>query len=367
MLNLNLRRSEPTPARGSTPPLPPGLMPNAAVQAPAQPTGVESGLALARELMYAIEQYILPTPDLDTDRFLNRLRGTAANLVGNVDVPTLNLYQKWSKGALEAFAGLQKRYVVERENEMWRLLKTYSDSIELGQQRDADLISTLKTSNESLRSAAKLDDIRAVREAIQAEVATARRMVERKVREDQERTAAMTLQVQRLEAELAAIRGRACFDALSGLLHRGAFDERLEAVVAEGRPHGLAIVDLDNFRTINNTLGHLVGDKMIVTVADLLRRGTRQIDIIGRYGGDEFMIIAPGMPADQLGNRLGQVLSRRHVKIETDNGACSAQLSVSVGVAQYEVGDTPSSLINRADEALLSIKKRGKGGVRVLT
>lgn len=367
MLNLNLRRSEPAPARSSTQPLPPGLIPAKTADAPAQPRGVESGLALARELMYAIEQYILPTPDLDTDRFLNRLRGTAANLVDNVDVPTLNLYQQWSKGALEAFAGLQNRYVVERENEMWRLLNTYSDAIEVGHHRDADLIANLRTSNESLREAAKMEDIRAVREAIQSEVTSARRMLEQKMREDQERTAAMSHQVHRLEAELAAVRGRARYDALSGLLHRGAFDERLEAIVAEGKPHSLAVIDLDNFRTINNTLGHLVGDKVIVTVSDLLRRGTRQVDIVGRYGGDEFMVLAPMTPADQLGNRLGQVLSRRHVKIETDNGACSAQLSCSVGVAQYEVGDTPSSLINRADEALLTIKKRGKGGVRVLT
>jgi diguanylate cyclase len=366
MLNLNLRRAEPSRAR-STQPLPPGIIPAKTADTPAQPRGVESALALARELMYAIEQYILPTPDLDTDRFLNRLRGTAANVVGNVDAPTLELYRQWSKGALQAFAGLQTRYIIERETEMWRLLCTYADAIHLGRQSDAELISSLRASNESLREAAKMEDIRAVREAIQSEVQQARRMVERKMREDSDRTLAMTHKVHRLEAELAAIRGRACYDALSGLLHRGAFDERLEKCVADGKPHSLAVIDLDNFRTINNTLGHLVGDKMIVTVSDLLRRGMRQVDILGRYGGDEFMVLAPMTPADQLGNRLGQVLSRRHVKIETDNGACSAQLSVSVGVAQFEIGDSPSSLINRADEALLTIKKRGKGGVRVLT
>ena len=87
--------------------------------------------------------------------------------------------------------------------------------------------------------------------------------------------------------------------------------------------------------------------------------------MVARFGGDEYVVVAPMQPAEELGQRLADTVSRRHLKLESEGRVCSALLSVSVGVAQSDPLDTAYSLIARADEALLSVKRRGKGGVRV--
>ena len=261
MFNLVPRPSvQPDCPRGA----PPVAIP--AVPPAEGPERAEAALTLARELLYAVDQFVLSTPDLDTDRFLHRVRGTAAGVVSKADAPTLRLYRDWCRGALAAFAGLQRRYLGERETEMWRLLETYSAAATLDHTADSGLNTALREAHEGLRQASRLEDIRAAREAMQEEIVRARRLVEEKSRGDRDRSATLALQVTRLESELAAVRGRAALDSLTGVLHRGAFQDSLERILSGGRGCSLAILDLDDFRTVNNTLGHMVGDRMLTTV-----------------------------------------------------------------------------------------------------
>src|SRR6266550_8330584 len=110
----------------------PGLKPGSKPDAPESAEQAAAALALARELLHSVEQFVISTPDLDTQRFLQRMRGTAAGLTPQADAPTIHLYRKWVGQALGAFAGLQRKYIADREEEMWRLLDSCANAAATG-------------------------------------------------------------------------------------------------------------------------------------------------------------------------------------------------------------------------------------------
>lgn len=337
-------------------------------QAPEQSTEAEraqAALALTRELFHSLEQFVISKSDLDTTRFLQRVRGTAAALSHDADPGTLQLFKEWAGNALPAFGKIQRKYVAEREDEMWRLLDTYIRVVNTGKASDSHLLASLKDTHARIRSLASLPDLRAARAELEEEVKQAQKLVEQKAREDRDRLAALTLEVKRLETELARVRGQAKYDALTGLFHGGAFRDAFRTILEEGRPCCLAILDLDDFKTINDTLGHQFGDRMLALVGEQLQRVARTSDVIGRIGGDEYCFLARGLNAEQLTQRIVPAIARRHVRLELEDRASSALLSVSTGIANSVAGDTPDSLLNRADQALLTAKRTGKAGIRV--
>ena len=325
----------------------------------------DAALELARELLHAVEQFVISTPDMDTQRFLHRTRSTAAGLTAKADAPTLHLYSKWAAQSLRVFGNLQRRYVAEREDEMWRLLETYRQVAEVGHTRSDRLNAALEESHRRMLRASTLDDLRSMRETMEEELKVASRLVEQKTREDKDRIAQLSLQVSRLEATLASVRGQANYDVLTGIYHRSAWHDRLHQFLGAGKPCSLAFIDVDNFKTINDTLGHQVGDRILAMLADQLRRVGRSGDVIGRFGGDEFCFVAPGFTQEQLAQRIAGAVARRHVRIDLEESVCQVLLSASIGIARSVLGDTPESLIERADQAMRVAKKEGKGGIRL--
>jgi diguanylate cyclase (GGDEF)-like protein len=154
-------------------------------------------------------------------------------------------------------------------------------------------------------------------------------------------------------------------DALTGLANRRAFVEaawlELERARRHGRPLSLLYLDCDDFKAVNDRLGHVVGDEVLAVVGSTLREGVRGHDTVARLGGDEFGVLLPefdgtGATAltERLRTRLGEALSRR-----------SLPVTLSVGVATF--ASPPSSvdeMILRADELMYDAKRSGKDGWR---
>jgi diguanylate cyclase (GGDEF)-like protein len=124
----------------------------------------------------------------------------------------------------------------------------------------------------------------------------------------------------------------------------------------------MAMVDVDDFKAVNDRCGHAIGDKVLVTVAQTLSASVRSDDLVARLGGDEFAILAAGLTLTQAEGRFGGITRAVH-------GACRPLVeegmtaSISVGLAEYSAGDTLDSLQQRADTALYQAKKSGKGRV----
>ncbi|WP_340680336.1 GGDEF domain-containing protein [Paraglaciecola sp.] len=155
-------------------------------------------------------------------------------------------------------------------------------------------------------------------------------------------------------------------DELTGLLNRREIMRILNLQIIRAQRHNsplaLMMFDLDHFKLINDTHGHQAGDKMLVTCAEQFRLVSRNIDFIGRIGGEEFLIILP----DTCHTDAMQIAERCRLKIESAHTLVSdTQLSctVSIGVAQWSVGTTLQQFVKHADELLYKAKSDGRNCV----
>lgn len=150
-------------------------------------------------------------------------------------------------------------------------------------------------------------------------------------------------------------------DELTGLFNRRHFlrlaGRELQAMSA-GQRHGLALIDLDHFKRINDRYGHAAGDRVLQTFASVARSCLRDGDTIARYGGEEFVLLLPNTDADQFTScceRLRETFSRAEpVGVKVDN------LSLSVGMTLLCAGDDLDEALHRADQALYQAKRSGR-------
>lgn len=164
--------------------------------------------------------------------------------------------------------------------------------------------------------------------------------------------------------EVARRRGRT--DALTGLAARRVFEQRLAEEFERSTRYGgqfcLAVIDVDFFKTVNDTCGHLVGDDILQSVAELLRINTRATDLPARYGGDEFVVILPEVGADGALVMLERFREAVASTLALPNGDA---VTISCGLAPWEadLDQTPADLFSRTDNALYESKQKGRNCV----
>jgi diguanylate cyclase (GGDEF)-like protein/PAS domain S-box-containing protein len=178
-------------------------------------------------------------------------------------------------------------------------------------------------------------------------------------------TEARHLEIERAAAE-ARLRHMADHDALTGLLNRRRFEEELDRHIAHGRRYGMSgallLLDLDDFKRVNDGFGHRAGDRVLSEVAVVLRNRLRESDVVARFGGDEFAVLMPvgAVPeATELADVLVQAIGR-------DVRSPAGPLSASVGIALFSDLATPDEVLSRADAAMYADKRSEGPAVRHL-
>jgi diguanylate cyclase len=174
--------------------------------------------------------------------------------------------------------------------------------------------------------------------------------------------------IQQLESELVQMEEKVLEDHLTGILNRRGLDDAFarESSRAERlqKPLSIAILDIDNFKLLNDTHGHKVGDDALVYLVKAIQETTRPDDIVTRFGGEEFVILLPDTNSEQavlVITRVRRSLTKRLFLHENKR----LLITFSAGLAQWQSGELQESVIARADGALYRAKKNGKNQVVV--
>jgi diguanylate cyclase len=169
-----------------------------------------------------------------------------------------------------------------------------------------------------------------------------------------------------LQQELEKSQQEAQTDALTSLFNKRGFEKRfeLERIRAKQNelPFSIIMVDIDYFKRVNDTYGHLVGDSLLKSIANLLKSHLRKNDIASRYGGEEFLILLPETELDgatAVAQKIKDTLARKEWKLK-ETGESMGKVTVSMGIALYKLNEPEEALIKRADDALYLAKNNGR-------
>jgi diguanylate cyclase len=167
---------------------------------------------------------------------------------------------------------------------------------------------------------------------------------------------------------MADERRQAQLDPLTGIHNRLAFDERINSEIQRSKryeePFSLLVVDIDLFKKINDSFGHLAGDKVLKALAKRLEKNVRDVDLVARYGGEEFVILLPNTTlaaAHLVAEKTRAIVERAGFHHDGQPVA----VTVSGGISQFRHEDDAASLFKRADDALYAAKKAGRNRIHI--
>ena len=219
------------------------------------------------------------------------------------------------------------------------------------------------------RDFSKKEDLSEIRELLTTLVNETRQM--------QSTTSAMqnnfeskSKEIDDLQEQLQRERKRAITDPLTGLYNRFALIDQLNAAVeemSEDAPLSLVMLDIDHFKSINDNHGHLIGDRVIRFVAQVLQKNTKGKDTAARYGGEEFTVLLPDTPtrgAQSVAESIRKAVANAQL-VRADNKKPLGQITLSAGVATYRGDEDIMELIGRADQALYRAKNDGRNRVNI--
>lgn len=163
-------------------------------------------------------------------------------------------------------------------------------------------------------------------------------------------------------------------DHLTGLPNRRTYDKQIVLEITRAQrtnqPLSLVVLDIDNFKQVNDKYGHLAGDQVLRNLAEMAKQLLRKTDIVSRYGGEEFVFILPNTllhGEEDKNNGAFHAADRFRELVEKDLKIRNKTITISVGIAEWRDGEMPEKFFDRADQALNNAKKLGKNKVIAAT
>lgn len=319
------------------------------------------------DMLRACGDHAFDTPAHKADEIKNRADGWMRHLLLGGPHPDTG------KTTDRDFVGV-RRFVRElRANELAFVRTALTDfrtlisvvfvNIERVLLQDGEGDAQMKESIARLRERAQHATLEELRRDVQNVTTELSSLIGSREKRRNEEVAALGAELRTLHGRLQESRRNAETDALTGVHNRRAFESFLERVVEfdgmVGAPVSLLMIDVDNFKHLNDSLGHLVGDTALSTIGKALARAfLRKCDFVARYGGEEFAVIV--RDADALEARRMAERARTAIHALRLESNPELMLSVSVGVATLHVPETKLEWLKRADDALLEAKRAGK-------
>ena len=321
-------------------------------------------------LFVFLREYTLDIDEIDADHFIKQLE--ILQKAFQEDEKTKTIATQFDRQKIKILDHIQrqKSYIQERESEFREIIDLMTAAMAGLDDENRHFYDSIRSQGERFEEITLLDDIKRMKAELEREVDSMRAMVRKKERQDQQTLEALSSQVDVLKKELDQARHSANTDGLTGVKNRKALDEHLRSLVERNRvtraPFSLLMMDLDDFKQLNDIFGHTVGDRMLLAFAKKCSTAIRSGDFLARYGGEEFMLILPGASlrnATKKAKQLCKIIASARYAADDSPRADVVSVTVSIGVSTYQQGDTAKSLVDRADQCLYQAKATGKNRV----
>jgi diguanylate cyclase len=260
----------------------------------------------------------------------------------------------------------------EREEAIGEVIEVLREAVQKIAREAGDFHSKVLKSSERLVKITEVTDLREIKRQIAGEVEGLKTMVAEKKKQEEETFSRLVRRAETLSIQLENAREEASRDPLTRIANRGGFDRACDRWIAthykRGGTFSLALLDVDDFKIVNDTHGHPIGDRVLTTLAERLAGTVRPSDFAGRYGGEEFVVMLEGTRAGAAREKLAEFLetvARSRFEYRKNDQPFQLQFTLSCGVTEYHSDDTRDDLIARADEALYEAKHNGKNRVAI--
>lgn len=295
------------------------------------------------------------------DRLRRKLASLRAAISPQMSQETLSATDAGVRGELADWGKRASEHYQQKGREVKELLLVMARTAEAVGERDQRCAGQINEVTSRLKEIASLDDLSQIRASIEKSAVELKGSIDRMAAEgkaalDQLRAQVTTYQTRLEHAEEIAAR-----DALTGVRSRLSVENLIEARMCAGGAFCIAIVDIDEFKQVNDDYGHIVGDELLKLFAAELRSVCHSSDVIGRWGGDEFIILFNRGLAEAVAqrDRLQKWVCGNY---SVHSGATVIKVSVdaSIGLAEYRPGEQLRELFARADAAMYENKARAR-------
>ncbi len=323
-----------------------------------------------RSLLLFIKEFVLDISEIEPDKFRESMNAISEKFKsGGLSKPPLKRFEQ-QKVEITGFIDKQKAYLHDREKEFRDIIDLLTKAMAVINAENEDFNLKIYAQSEKLEEIILLDDIRKVKSALQREVDNIREAIKLKQANDNGRVENLSRQVETLSIELEKAREESLRDGLTDAYNRKAFDRQMKNLVQRNSvmraPFSFLMIDIDDFKAINDTHGHQLGDRVLVSLVHKCSEFIRAEDFPARYGGEEFAIILPGATiknALKKAKHICKAIAETSYRVDVDDREIELSITVSIGVSAYRPEDTVSDVIERADKALYAAKHAGKNRV----
>jgi diguanylate cyclase (GGDEF)-like protein len=299
-------------------------------------------------------------PSLGRDLQLSLAR-ISERLSKKITPPAVKEIEQRVEEQLQQWGGRSAEYFKNKTSEVKEILIVLARTAESAADRDQRHSGQFIEFTTRLESIADLEDLTQIRSSILQSANELKICVDKMAKDNRDSVAQLRSQVTVYQTKLEEVEQRTSRDAVTGLDTRRSIEAKIERRIAEKQTFCLVMFDLNGFKQVNDTHGHLAGDDLLKQFATEMRSASRATDIIGRWGGDEFVVIL-----DCRFNEAQTHLERMQkwvfgdYEIQSSAGSTKVQMSASVGLTECLKGETLKDLIGRADAAMYQEKAKNK-------
>jgi diguanylate cyclase (GGDEF)-like protein len=309
---------------------------------------------------------------LKTGEFRSRILSYRKRLATSFGTADFGLYSTDCLRTCEEYFNLTRKYMHERESAFGEVIQVLRESIGLLAGESGSFNSQLTRTSERFDRLTEIADIHKLKKQISLECHELKRIVTEKQLKDEASYSQLSRRVELLQGSLEQTREEASLDGLTRIANRSSFDKALSRWIAAHnsakKPFILAILDLDDFKAINDRHGHQIGDRVLHCAAQWFRKCVRANDFLARFGGEEFAILLSDATTEQALAKFSSLLENiaaSSYKYTVAGEIANVSFTVSCGIAEFVPEESGENLVRRADAAMYEAKHRGKNRVVV--